>query len=204
MCNGQGMGQPNGLSQGSYGMPRMSNTFSTDPGITLRRPQMMEMAPRRPQASAPFSAQPFTPQAAPAPKPFSVNMNDPYARLREAAEGVKDDPMPSQGQGIALMERPKPQSAPQSFQPVPGGANTPPPSQMQPGQVRWDWNRPFGGGDSQWSPVFHPNVWSWANMVSNPGGQAAPWAPQIDQGNFMQSLGQLSGNPYDPGRWGSY
>jgi hypothetical protein len=173
----------------AHGAPTGSPFPSVQPGSKEGGMNFAHGAPSFGGSTMPFAAPPAAP-AAP-----SVDMSGPYGPLRAAAAGV-----PYVDPNAAPTPNAAPAPAP-GFTPIRGGAQTPPPPNMQPGQARWDWNNSFGGGNQGWTPVYKPSVWDWANNVMNPNGRPAPWASRVDPNNFLQSVGDLSGMPFAGSMW---
>lgn len=75
------------------------------------------------------------------------------------------------------------------------GPSTPAPTTpMQKGQVGWE----FDTGGRGWIPQWSPEVMNyWGDMRMGSGGLANPWIGQVDQNNFLDSIGQFSGQTYD-------
>lgn len=93
-------------------------------------------------------------------------------------------------------------AAPQTRQPPP-----PQPSQMQPGQAGWNWGvNPVAGNvrtdfGQSWQPAWSPGQNEYLNRMTVGANGVAPWLGQVDWNNAIQSVGQLSGTPFNPAMW---
>lgn len=69
----------------------------------------------------------------------------------------------------------------------------------QPGQIGWGQL-----GPNNYTPMFNDAAQRYIQnaLYQNYGGVPAPWLSQVDPNNYLSSIGQLSGTPFNPANWG--
>lgn len=100
------------------------------------------------------------------------------------------------------MQNPAYASSPAGPPPGPGNPNTPPPSQMQNGQVGWAWNAGTSGINPQgWNAQFTPGYQQYISSMT--GGMNPQQRSLLDYNNLVGSIGQVSGQQYNPNIYGA-